>query len=277
MRTSDSDSSLHSIPIRIMDFQFDIETVKRSLPSFFLPLGLSMTLPYLEPYLIRTMQVALAQVTDKKVADEVKQFIGQEAQHYRQHKKLNDLIRQCYPDGGLEKLEAQMEADYQRFSKTKSLKFNLAYAEGFEAATCASARNEMRFREFENIDAMQGNEIIRLYQWHQTEEVEHRTVTFDIYQHLYGDYFYRLFVGMYGQYHFFKYVFRFASYMKKHLPEDCKPVRLRGPSGKATMALILDVLKTYLPTYNPRKIELHENFSTLKKRFLNEAVSVRGE
>ena len=264
----------HDIPIRIMDFHFDQESVRKSLPVFFPLLGLSMTLPFLEPYLIRSMKAALEKTTDKNVANEVKQFMGQEAQHFKQHKKVNDLIKACFPgDSGLTKIEAQMEADYQRFTKTKSLKFNLAYAEGFEAATCAFARTEMEFLQFENIVEIKGSELSRLFYWHLTEEVEHRTVTFNIYQHLYGDYFYRLFVGIYGQYHFFKYVFRFSKYMRNRLPETARPARM---NTKAAASLLANILKSYLPTYNPGNIKLHENFSNFTQRFSKEAVEVRG-
>jgi len=35
---------------------------------------------------------------------------------------------------GLKDIEDEMSADYKRFLATKSLKFNMAYSEGFEAA-----------------------------------------------------------------------------------------------------------------------------------------------
>ena len=57
-----------------------------------------MTLPYLEPYLVRTMREALKHCTDPNVAQQVRQFIGQEAQHYRQHSVLNDMIRSISPE-----------------------------------------------------------------------------------------------------------------------------------------------------------------------------------
>lgn len=54
------------------------------------------------------------------------------------------------------------------------------------------------------------SDITKLFVWHLTEETEHRAVTFNIYKHLFGGYFYRLFVGIYGQYHFFKYLWHSA-------------------------------------------------------------------
>ena len=106
--------------------------------------------------------------------------IGQEAQHFRQHRVLNDILRGCHSEyAGLQAIEDRMEADYQYFTKTKSLKFNLAYAEGFEAATCALARNSLQYVDMEAEPCGIG----RLLSWHLTEEIEHRTVTFNIYEH----------------------------------------------------------------------------------------------
>jgi uncharacterized protein len=65
-----------NMPIRIMQFEFDAEELKKNIPDGALNLGLSMTLPYIEPYLIRTMREALKHTTDEEVAAEVKQFIG---------------------------------------------------------------------------------------------------------------------------------------------------------------------------------------------------------
>jgi len=51
--------------------------------------ALSFTLPYLEPYLIRTMRVAAKQVDDPELRADMKAFSGQEAQHYQQHARIN--------------------------------------------------------------------------------------------------------------------------------------------------------------------------------------------
>ena len=101
--------------------------------------GLSFTLPYLEPYLIRTMKEARPKITDEKLQADLARFNAQEGQHYQQHARFNELVRaRGYPK--LEALEKELSDDYHRFTREKSLRFNLAYAEGFEAFTTASAR-----------------------------------------------------------------------------------------------------------------------------------------
>lgn len=258
---------MKDMPIRIMQFEFDAEELKKNMPDGALNLGLSMTLPYIEPYLIRTMREALKHVTDQEVTAEVKQFIGQEAQHFRQHSKLNDLLRNCHPSlAGIQEIEKQMEADYKRFTKTKSLRFNLAYAEGFEAAICATARTAV---ETIDINAPM-SDLSRLFIWHLTEEIEHRTVAFNIYKHLYGDYFYRVIAGIYAQYHCFKYVFKFARFIAKHSPPKKKGAadsELKTLGSYSLLFLSLGKwLGTYMPWYNPAKLVLpskHDEFAKI--------------
>ena len=156
--------------------------------------ALSFTLPALEPYLIRTMRVAAKDIADAGLAEEVKAFSGQEAQHYKNHARINDVVRsKLSPVAArrMSELEAALDADYRRFSVEKSLAFNLAYAEGFETMTFALARSAMRVSDFDVVDPSWAH----LLSWHLAEEIEHRTVTFDAYRHLVGSYPRRVAVG----------------------------------------------------------------------------------
>ena len=102
----------------------------------------SLTMPYLEPYLIRTFRSVADDITDPGLAADVKEFIGQEAQHFQNHRRINEIIKaQLGPDvaADLQAIEDRLDADYRRFNASKSRRFNLAYAEGFEAMTCAMA------------------------------------------------------------------------------------------------------------------------------------------
>lgn len=279
---SELEATKARMPVRIMDFEIDPDVVRNALPEVFPAYGISMTLPYLEPYLVRTMREALDHVTDPIVAQEVRQFIGQEAQHYRQHAVLNDIIRSINPElEGLRKIEDQLEADYRRFTSTRSLKFNLAYAEGFEAATFAGGRANFRNKVFDRLETIQNTDLLRLFIWHALEEVEHSTVTFNIYDHLYGDYFYRLVAGTYGQYHFFKYVFLFSKFIAQNAPQALEQGRALWPSKnllggwKEQLSLLGAISKVYLPGYNPAKMEIPDNVAQFSQTYAAEAREIR--
>ena len=188
----------HDIPIRKMAFGFPEEinpVIRRGFPeeSFFY-LGLSAILPYLEPYLIRTMKAAAEGIDDPSLREQATRFMSQEGQHYQQHIKFN---RACglndVPE--VRALEEGIGRAFDHYTKTKSLRFNLAYAEAFEAATTAVALGGFATRVFDEMDSFSSN----IWQWHLVEELEHRTVAFDVYDHLCGGYWYRLGIGLFAQ------------------------------------------------------------------------------
>lgn len=192
------------------------------------------------------------------------------------------MIRDISPElAGLRAIEKRLEADYQRFTQTRSLKFNLAYAEGFEAATFAGGRLNFQNRVFDRLESIQDTDLLRLFVWHALEEVEHSTVTFNIYDHLYGDYPYRLVAGTYGQYHFFKYVFLFSIYLAKNAPQALERGRALLPSSnligdwKEQLTLLGNIAKVYLPGYDPSKVRLPENVAEFSDRYSKAATDIR--
>ena len=133
---------LDSITVRRMPFEFDEDIDPVIVPgdpqqSFAMVAG-SLLLPHLEPYLIRSMKAAEQEIDDPTLLEDLKRFCAQEGQHYRMHRKWNATVRRA-GFSGLAKLEEELAQDYERFSRTKSLRWNLAYAEGFEAFTFAPA------------------------------------------------------------------------------------------------------------------------------------------
>jgi predicted metal-dependent hydrolase len=219
--------------------------------------GLALRLPNQEPDMIRTMKAAKKQVTDPQLVDDLERFNAQEGQHYRQHTRLNDSIRLQ----GFEKLaelEAALDADYRRFSKSKSLRFNLAYAEGFEALTTAVARFSIESGPDPNLHPS----VAALFQWHLVEELEHRTVAFDVYDYVCGGYIYRLLAGLYAQWHMSRFIRRVTNYMIEADPavvERCggkagRKQRSRSASADIRKLLLPKLLRTYLPSYTPHDI-----------------------
>lgn len=143
--------------------------------------GASLTMPYLEPFLIRTMNEALKQVDDSQLIEDVKGFNGQEGAHYRNHRRYNEILKQAYPE--LAEVEAMMEQDYARFEK-RSLKWRLAYAAGFETMTIGMT--EWLIRQRSDLFAGADPNVVSLVLWHMVEETEHKNVAYDLYKHLFG-------------------------------------------------------------------------------------------
>ncbi|WP_430419830.1 metal-dependent hydrolase [Phenylobacterium sp.] len=158
--------------------------------------GASLAMPYLEPFLIRTVTEALRQVKDPALAADVRAFIGQEGVHFQNHRRYNEILKRSYPE--LAAVEADMEADYARF-QTRSLRWRLAYTAGFETMTMGITEWLIHQRALLFGDA--DRSVASLVLWHMVEETEHKTVAFDLYQHLFGRYWPRVWGTLFAAWH----------------------------------------------------------------------------
>ena len=259
-------SDQDTITVRRMAFPFparlDPVLIEGSPEESHFFVAVSLLLPYLEPYLIRSMREAKKRVTDPALLANIDLFNAQEGQHYRQHMRFNEAVR---PEGltALQDLEAELAAEYLRFTKERSLRFNLAYAEGFEAFTTAVTRFGLETRLFDRLHPASRD----LFQWHMIEELEHRTVVFDVYDHVCGGYLYRLAVGLFAQWHLNRFTLRASQALKGANPAEFRRkyggwreawARLRPLLWLALRVLLPKVLWTYTPWYTPHAIALPE-------------------
>jgi uncharacterized protein len=155
---------------------------------------------YIEPYLLKVMRLAKAKIDPANAAlhGKLDVFIKQEMQHCKLHLAFNKAIR---ADGyeGMLAIEREYEADYERFLRTKSLRFNLAYSEGFEAMSSIAVTNF--FEEFDGFMDGADPRAVAMWKWHLAEEYEHREVAHEVYHALYGGN--RLFAWAYRLYGFY--------------------------------------------------------------------------
>jgi predicted metal-dependent hydrolase len=246
----------HDITVRKVKFEFP-EELDNVLPGndpvreTYL-VAFSLTMPYLEPYLIRTFRSVADDITDAGLAADVKEFIGQEAQHFQNHRRINEIIKaQLGPTvaAELQAIEDRLDADYRRFNTSKSRRFNLAYVEGFEAMTCAMALTSIAEAEAGR-SALPPGAWGRLWAWHLAEEMEHRTVAFELYEHLEGSYPYRVAGSLRAQAHFQRALDRLQRVL---LASQGQPARPRVPywfrAGRSRY------LNTFKRSYSPGGID----------------------
>jgi predicted metal-dependent hydrolase len=146
----------------------------------------SSTIPtYVEPYLIKVMQRAKAilPASETRLHAEIDIFIAQESQHFRQHNAFNRKVREA-GYSGLAPLEAKLRDDYVAFLDRHSLKFNLAYSEGFESLGPPAAA--MWFDHSDAFLTGADPEAVALWKWHMAEEFEHRDVCHRLFHALYS-------------------------------------------------------------------------------------------
>ncbi len=214
----------------------------------------SLTMPYLEPYLIRTYRAVADDITDPELAADVREFIGQEAQHFQNHRRINEIIKgQLGPTvaAELQAVEDRLDADYRRFNASKSRRFNLVYAEGFEAMTCAMAMTSFDDAAAGRPTGGGSGPWGQLWAWHAAEEIEHRTVAFNVYEHLEGNWAYRVAGSLRAQAHFQRAI---DAMQRTLLASQGQPRKHHVPPWLRTGRS--RYLKTFLPGYDPGQLEV---------------------
>lgn len=139
--------------------------------------SVSMLMPYAEPYFVKSVRSALDQLDDD-LRPRAEEFLKQELGHHVQHRHFNDIVIARYPH--LVRLERWIRRSYGWLSRTRSLRFNLAFAAGSETI----AYNLARWTDDHLSDFFDGADPVAttLFLWHLAEEVEHKSVAFDVWE-----------------------------------------------------------------------------------------------
>lgn len=151
-------------------FWFDNDPFKTRLFD-----ALSLTFPDGERYFIQCVRLFQNQIEDPELANRVKDFIQQEAQHGISHDKMNKiLINQEMP---IEKYIRQVNQRFKHALKRYPNTFNIAIT-----ASCEHLTALMATTFFSEKSTMQGaHSFVRgLFAWHSIEEMEHRDVAYDV-------------------------------------------------------------------------------------------------
>jgi predicted metal-dependent hydrolase len=245
----------------------------RELAQFY---NAASTIPsHIEPYLVWVMRKTLSELPAdaEDLRRDVEIFNKQEIQHCKQHNAFNKVLREKgYP--GLIEYEQALAADFNRFFETKSLRFNVAYSEGFEAIGSNNA--EIFFAVLPLLEKSADPEAVELWKWHLAEEFEHRHVCFEVYRSLFGKglfggYFYRCYGYLYAYFHLTSHINRVADYMieidRQSMSDEQRQrsiSRVKTYRRNVFMRDMRQFLKVLSPFYNPA----HKSMTADMKNYL---------
>ena len=175
-----------AIGITVRRLQFNPKTIRRhyfanSPVMSHLLTALSSTFPIGEQFFVHSVRNVRDKVTDEKLQAEIAAFIGQEAMHSKAHAEFNDAWRR--DDYNLDRFQAWL-ARKNSYVKSLHPKIQLAITCAFEHFTALLGGYILRHPE---VLSTLDDDAIKLWVWHAIEEIEHRAVAFDVYQHIYGD------------------------------------------------------------------------------------------
>ncbi len=139
--------------------------------------ALSLTFPKGEKFFIDSIRAFQSDVTDPKLAREVRGFIGQEAIHSREHKAMNDTLARLrgYP---IEKIDARLDRDTAWANDNLSTLTRLAFTAATEHITAILGHALLTDPKW--LDGADPR-MAALWRWHAMEEIEHKSVAFDTY------------------------------------------------------------------------------------------------
>lgn len=219
---------------------------------------------HVEPYLVKVMIKARAALAPKHAAlkEDLGIFIKQETQHYKQHQKFNELLYAAGYDE-LPRFEKELADDYKQFLETRSLKFNLAYSEGFE--TLGPANLIAMFRNYDGLLDGADQTVVDLWKWHMVEEYEHRSTVNDTFHTLYGrnplTWLYRLYGLFFAVKHLGGWSKRVAAYLLAKDRENMNEEQLQASLAREEEAkkiykkmMVPYLLRALSPFYHPAHI-----------------------
>lgn len=167
---------------------------------------INLLLPAGEFWFCRLYNQALPHVTDAKLREDVQMFVRQEAMHARAH---GGAIAEYLNQRGIETESNTRQEDWlfqnllgdkfagrelrSEWAKKRWLVFRLGIIAAIEHMTCVLGKYALENRKWDEVGA--DPVLLDLLRWHGAEEIEHRSVAFDLYRHLGGGYVSRYYLA----------------------------------------------------------------------------------
>ena len=271
---------MHPIPVRTMKFavpsadEFHPLYIAGNSALSYTHTALGLYVAHLEPFFVKSLRRVMDQIRDDALREDVDRFSRQEAQHYQRHVDFNKVvIAHGYP--GLEQRIDALRRDFEGFLADETDRFRVGYIEGFESYTTQLALQLLASGLYDHRRTQRA--FGDLFKWHMLEDVEHRNVAFDVYQHLYGSYLHRARMCWISQHHMFRFLNDCMALMSsvdvgRH-GERCR-LTTKQKVQLASSRLGMRV-RSMLPGYTPHKYVMPSGIAELSAHFTQLAESIR--
>lgn len=168
------------IPPRNIDFN-----LPRSTPKYFYGGNATATtffamlsgfFPPGERYFMDSVRPFRNQVTDKAQRAAISGFMGQETIHGREHDRLNELLAERGFDMRAPERFVEVGLKALKMLPPSTKLAATTFMEHFTALLAEQLLEDEAFR------SLADPEMIKIWQWHALEELEHKSVAFDVYE-----------------------------------------------------------------------------------------------
>ena len=249
---------MDQFPVRALEFDrpklATLDPVwSRSSPQFSVFINaLGVHVPYFERYLIRALGKAKEEIHSEALLRDVSAIIGQEAHHAKNFIQLNKSLAKRYPK--LAQYEESAKTYFAHHAKTDSLKKLVGFTAGYETFTFLAGL--IILDNYDEWLADSDPVMKAMWVWHQVEEVEHGSVAFEVYQHLYGeDEIYRKWMIVKALSHIAwetTKTYTHMAHIEGWLSNPIKAVSTMGFCAKMLTKLLHNALPVFQKNYHPR-------------------------
>jgi predicted metal-dependent hydrolase len=204
-----------------------------------------------ERFICKATLDAESRISDPEVKKEARLFKGQEGVHAAAHRKHADALLAQYP--GLQSILDKSQQSYDELYESQPLEYQLAYAGGLEAIFTPFFKMILDNRAvlFSGGDSRLASMLL----WHFCEEIEHRSSALMVYNHVVGNYWYRIKNTRKFQAHAGALFDMAIEEFKKHVPDVPHEAYEGNPFADvprlATMRSAFGILSSQLPWHNP--------------------------
>jgi len=147
----------------------------------------SILIPPGERFFIRAVRNYEEQVDDPQTRDAIRAFVQQEGLHMRAHKELNASFKRFGVD--VDREVAYAERTFAWIEEKVPRKIQLGMTAFLEHITATGAH--MLFME-PLVAELMHPQMLEFWRWHAVEELEHKSVAFDVFEKVGGGYLTRV-------------------------------------------------------------------------------------
>lgn len=255
--------------------------------------SLHVVFPEGEKLFIRSVRYFQQEITDEQLKKDIRDFVGQEGIHHREHERfwerLEDMGLQpmgfvnFFRKTGFDGLETAL---FRFLPKRTAQKLSLSITVGAEHYTALFGNQALGNQHFNK--TLMPEEMYLMMLWHAAEELEHKSVAFDVLQEVDDSYALRM-TGM-ALVSFLLYFYSFAGMAYFIYRDDRRTWKnalgkifdfgknyLTKPKGAAGWKLWLDYFKPGFHPDDHDNYNLAEEFFAMHKEFFEEKYAKKGK
>ena len=143
--------------------------------------ALSLVAPHFEPFACNVLREHIDKITEPELKKEARGFVGQESHHWKVHQRFNEQALKAQ-GWNIDELNTHYASAIDKIDRS--------YDDRMKLAMIAAGEHFLYFISTYILESDMLEDLAQMpqlmFEWHALEEVEHTSVAYDVFQHVYG-------------------------------------------------------------------------------------------